>query len=254
MQLSPVLAIHICGGTLGLLSGAAAMSFRKGSRLHATAGQIFVFSMCGLGASAMHLAVRKGQIANFFGGILTIYLVTTAWLTARPSKGESSHWYWAAILVPLGVGVSSLSNGVQRLIDPAAFHDGVPAAMNFFMATVVLLAALGDVRMLLRGLSPTQRLARHLWRMCFALFIASGSIFIARPHLFPRFLRDTGALVLLGVLPLLLLIFWSLRVRFKPFYGGKLPTGQESGYSPLGQAPLAASGERTAFQSASFRG
>jgi hypothetical protein len=160
MQMSPVLAIHICGGTLGLLSGAAAVSLRKGSRPHATAGQIFVFSMCGLGASAMYLAVRKGEMANFFGGILTIYLVTTAWLTARRSKAQSSPWDWAAILVPLGVGVSSLTNGIQRLINPAAFHDGVPPAMNFFMATVVLLAALGDVRMLVRGLSATQRLAR----------------------------------------------------------------------------------------------
>jgi hypothetical protein len=37
----------------------------------------------------------------------------------------------------------------------------------------MLLAAAGDLRMLLRGgLFGAQRIARHLWRMCFGLFIA----------------------------------------------------------------------------------
>ena len=32
MSFSPILVFHISSGTLGLLSGAAAMSFRKGSQ------------------------------------------------------------------------------------------------------------------------------------------------------------------------------------------------------------------------------
>jgi hypothetical protein len=103
--------------------------------------------------------------------------------------------------------------------------------MNFFIATVVMLAGAGDVRMLVRGLSGTQRLARHLWRMCFALFIASGSIFIARPHLFPALLRKTNILLLLGVLPLILLIFWLIRLRFTKAYTGKPVPLREQGYS-----------------------
>jgi len=231
MRMSPILALHICGGTVGLLSGALAMCSRKGSRRHGMAGKIFVISMLSLGASAMYLALRKDQIANFFGGILTIYLVTTAWLTARRRNGETSRFDWAAILFPLAIGASSLINGLQRLTNPGAFHDGVPAGMNFFIATVVMLAGAGDVRMLMRGLSGTQRLARHLWRMCFALFIASGSIFIARPHLFPALLRETNVLLLLGVLPLILLIFWLIRVRFTKAFTGKPVPLREQGYS-----------------------
>jgi hypothetical protein len=93
--------------------------------------------------------------------------------------------------------------------------------MNFFMATVVLLAGADDVRMLVRGLSTTQRIARHLWRMCFRLFIASGSIFLARPQLFPKFLQETNILLLLGVLPLILLVFWIIRLRVTKAYRGK---------------------------------
>ena len=218
--MSPILALHICSGTVGLLSGAVAASFRKGSRRHAIAGKVFVISMLSLGTSAMYLAVMKREVGNFVGGILTIYLVTTAWLTARRRDGETSIFDWAAILIPLGVGASSLTLGFQKLSNPAAFHDGVPVGMNFFMGTVVLLMAAGDVRMILRGLSGTQRIARHLWRMCFGLFFATGSIFIARPHLFPAWMSTTHLLLFLGVLPPFLMIFWLIRVRFSNRFRG----------------------------------
>ena len=224
--MSPILALHICSGTVGLLSGAVAASFRKGSRRHAIAGKVFVISMVSLGASAMYLAVMKREVGNFVGGILTIYLVTTAWLTARRKDGETGIFDWAAILIPLGVGVSSLTLGIQKLNNPAAFHDGVPIGMNFFMGTVVLLMAAGDVRMILRGLSGTQRIARHLWRMCFGLFFATGSIFIARPHLFPAWMSTTHILLFLGVLPLILLIFWLIRVRFTNAFKGPMSPGR----------------------------
>ena len=69
--------------------------------------------------------------------------------------------------------------------------------------------------MLVRGgISGTQRIARHLWRMCFALFVASASIFLARQQLFPTLLRKTGVLFFLTVLPLILMIFWLIRVSF----------------------------------------
>ena len=41
MSYSPILSAHIFAGTLGLLSGTAAMSFRKGSTRHVLAGKIF---------------------------------------------------------------------------------------------------------------------------------------------------------------------------------------------------------------------
>ena len=84
---------------------------------------------------------------------------------------------------------------------------------------MALLFAAGDVRMLARGgVSDAQRIARHLVRMCFALFIATGSLFLARPHLFPALLRKTHILFLLGILPLILMVFWLFRVLFTKAY------------------------------------
>jgi hypothetical protein len=83
-----------------------------------------------------------------------------------------------------------------------------------FLGSVGLIAIIGDIRMLVRGgVSGVPRIARHLWRMCFALFIASASIFLARQRLFPHFMRTSGTLYLLSFLPLVLMIFWLVRVR-----------------------------------------
>ena len=56
MQLSPVLVLHICGRTLGMLSGAVAVSFRKGSRRHGLAGRVFVTSMLIMSAAGVYMA------------------------------------------------------------------------------------------------------------------------------------------------------------------------------------------------------
>ena len=99
--------------------------------------------------------------------------------------------------------------------------------MIFFLGFVALLAAAGDVRMLVRGgVFGRQRIVRHLWRMCFSFFIATGSFFIGQPQVFPAFIRRTNLLFILGILPLVLMIFWLIRVRFTKTYNRKsVPSG-----------------------------
>ena len=114
--------------------------------------------------------------------------------------------------------------------------------MTFFMGSVMLLAGAGDVRMLLRGgILGSARIARHLWRMCFGLFIAAGSFFMGpsnRPlrllstvglaqHLSPA-LFNTTLYLILTVLPLIMLIFWLIRVRFKNTYKGAIQLASAS--------------------------
>lgn len=216
MSTSPVLLIHILGGTVGLLSGAAAMIFRKGSRRHGVSGSVFVVSMIALTVTGTYMALAKHDPGTALGGALTFYMVTTAWMTARRKPGDKSILDWGALLVVLTVAAFEITYGLQAALSPRGLKYGYPAPLYLIFAGIALLAATGDIRILVRGgRSGTQRLARHLWRMCFALFVASASIFIARPHLFPVILRRTGVLVLLGFLPLLLMIFWLIRVRFK---------------------------------------
>lgn len=227
MAYSPTLIVHICGGTLGLLSGTAAMSFRKGSARHVLAGKVFVGSMLTMAVFAVYLAIVRHQPNNIGGGILTFYLIGTAWLTARRKGAETSRFDWVALLIPLAIGILNWMTGINVVRSGASSQDGVPVGMIFFMGSVCLLAAAGDVRMLTGGgVFGAKRIARHLWRMCFGLFIASGSFFLGpsnRPlrllstvgigqHL-PPALFSTSLYLILTILPLILLIFWLVRVR-----------------------------------------
>jgi uncharacterized membrane protein len=214
----PILAIHIFAGTLGLLSGAAAMTFRKGSRGHRLAGNVFVISMLTMATGALYLAILKSQVTNILGGLLTFYMVGTAWATARrkDNGAETSLFDWAALFLALAVGGSQITFGVQAALSPTGLNYGYPAGMFLPMGVIVLLAGAGDARMLARGgIQRTSRIARHLWRMCFGWFIASGSLFLGQQQVFPAALRGTNILLFLAFLPLLLLIFWMIRVRMK---------------------------------------
>ena len=222
MSFSLLLPLHISAGTVGILSGAAAMSFGKGSSRHALAGKVFVISMLVLSASGAYIGFMKQQMLNCLQGVLTFYLVATAWLTARRRDGETSTLDWVALIVPSAVGAGLVFYGLEAANSPTGSKDGFPAVAYFIFGSVALLFAAGDVRMLMRGgVSGTQRIARHLRRMCYALFIAAGSLFLGQQQVFPAFLRKTNILFVPAFLPLLLLIFWLVRVRFTNAYEGK---------------------------------
>ena len=216
---SSILLFHIVAGTLGMLSGFVAAFLRKGSRLHGLAGTVFAVSMLGLGASGTYLAILKHQPGNILGGMLTFYLVATGWITARRKQEEKGIFDWGALLVVLAIAAAEVTFGVEAAMSPTGLKYDYPPWPYFIFGLVAVLATIGDIRMLVRGgISGTQRLARHLWRMCFALFIAAASIFLARQQLFPAIFRKTGVLILLSFLPLLLMIFWLVRVRLARAY------------------------------------
>ena len=224
--MSPLLPVHIAGGILGLLSGAAAMIFRKGSPRHVMAGKVFVASMLAMSSAAVYLAVMNKETPNVIGGTLAFYMVTTAWLTARRKEGETSKLDWFVLLIPLVSGIWLWALGLDRLIRHTPSRDGVPVGMTFFLGSVMLLSAAGDIRMLSRGgVSGAKRLVRHLWRMCFGLFIAAGSFFggpsnrplrllssIGLAQHLPAALFSARVYIFLTVLPFMLMIFWLIRL------------------------------------------
>jgi uncharacterized membrane protein len=223
MSYSPVLWIHIASGTVGVIAGFTAVFLLKGSRRHGLTGNVFVLAMISLALSATYLAIRKSQVTNVLGAGLTFYLVTTAWVAAKRRDGQPGIWDWAALSIGSAVGIAEIIFGVQAALSPTGMKYDYPPAPYFIFGGVALIAVIGDVRMLLRGgITGTRRLARHLWRMCFALFIASASIFLARPQLFPAFFKKTGILALLSFLPLILLVFWLIRIRVASKYKNKV--------------------------------
>ena len=124
-------------------------------------------------SSAVYLAAVKHDNNNVGGGVLTLYLIATAWMTARRADGETSIFDWVAFLIPLGTGTTSWLHGI-RMLRTGGQEGPLYISMSFFMGTMMFLAAAGDLRMMLQGgVFGRQRVVRHLWRMCLRLALDS---------------------------------------------------------------------------------
>jgi hypothetical protein len=233
MTSSPLVFIHVCGAFLGLLSGAAALLLRKGSRPHRAAGNVFFVSMLCMSASAAYVAAfMRPNLMNVVAGVLTFYLVATAWLTVRRKEGESGLLEVCLMLAALADGAAALNFGWEAANGATGMKDGTPAAAYFVFGSVALLAASLDVKTLIRGGTlGAHRIARHLWRMCFAMLIATTSLFLGRQQMFPEAIRKTQLLNVPILIVVGLTIFWLCRVLFSKAYKkprGQLPPRRES--------------------------
>jgi hypothetical protein len=199
----PLLILHILAGSIGLLTGTVAMAVRKGGKLHRASGNVFTVAMLSLAASAFCLAILKSEEGNIVGSFGTFYLIGTAWLAGR--RGERTRLIdWSALFVGVVGAVAAIALGVYTLRNPGGVDKTTaPAGMSFFFGAILLLATAGDIRMLAHGgISGRQRITRHLWRMCYGLFIATGSFFLGQQQVFPAFLRGSIFLTLPALLPL----------------------------------------------------
>ena len=211
------LLVHIVAGGIGIASGYLAVFAAKGGPLHRRAGIVFVWSMTVMALMGAGMAAANAELGNLMSGVLTAYLVVTALTTVRPPSAASRRVETGGMLVALTTGVVALAIGVRSL----AAQGMSPNFIFVVFGVVALLSALGDARMLRAGgLRGPRRLARHLWRMCFALFVAAGSFFLGQADEFPERLRVWPVLAALSFLPLLLMAYWLWRVRRRQAFRG----------------------------------
>ncbi|MES2177200.1 MAG: DUF2306 domain-containing protein [Gemmatimonadota bacterium] len=228
------LAFHVAMGVIALVTGYVAIATRKGSPWHRRAGLVFVCTMIATGLTAGAISIYEGK--PFGGGFLTAYLVFTAYTALRPLPA-----FGRAIEIVLLVLVSIATygmfrNGMTALGNPNGTLDGVPAGMLFFLGSVFLLAAIGDVRVLRAGgIQGSKRIARHFWRVCFGLFIASGSFVaqLVKMPFMPAQLRSVPVIVLLGGAPLVVLLYWMWRIRLRHNLRGLMTKPIEAPFVPI---------------------
>ena len=208
--------VHIVAGSLSLLFGYIALYAVKGTRLHRKAGMGFVFAMLTMGVAGLTIAVVRGvaPAVNVPAALLTSYLVVTALATVRPPAAAVSRWLnVGAMLVALAVGVASLTFAFEAFANGGT-REGMPAFPFVMFGVVGLLATVGDLRMIRSGpLRGASRLARHLWRMSFALFIAALSFFIGQAKVIPEPIRIMPLLSLPVLAVLVTMLYWLWRVR-----------------------------------------
>jgi hypothetical protein len=205
-----ILWTHIAGGVVALLAGGVAIAARKGGPLHVQAGRWFVGSMLFLWASATVLHLAEGKPGSAVGDVFIGYFVATSWSAARRRDGSTG---------PLEVVGCAVVFGVAALIALGlAMGTAAPTPVGtgplYVLALVCLLAGALDLNVILRRrLKPVQRISRHLWRMCAAFFIATGSFFLGQQDALPEAVRGSPALFVLAFAPFAVMAFGLVRVR-----------------------------------------
>ena len=208
-----LLFLHIAGGTVGMISGATAMLAKKGRRLHRVAGNIFTVAMlvmAGIGAAVAPF-LDEDQLTNTTAAVFTLYLVTTAWTAGKRRDGEAGRFERWALFAPVGL----VAMAVALAFFSAGRSGGVDLSTVYAFAVLSVLAVAGDFNLIRQGgLSGRSRIARHVWRMTFALFVATGSFFFGQQKFLPEAIQG-NFIPAVPVLSLLALgAYGFVRTRF----------------------------------------
>jgi len=213
-----LLPIHVVAGGLAMVLGVVALLASKGAMLHRRSGLLFVYAVLAMGISGSILAARH-SLTNFnvLGGSMSAYLVITAWTTVRPGSAWARRLNVTALAVAIACALVAANLGFKALANPSREIDGIPFFVLFLFAMITARAATGDVRLMRSGpLRGGPRLARHLRRMCMALFIAVLSFF-SIPERVAKLLPYPFTTAAMRILPMALVLasmfYWIWRVR-----------------------------------------
>ena len=235
--MNPVMLIHIVAGSTALLSGAGALLLRKGGRHHGRAGTIFFAAMIVMTLTGALIAALRPERATAVIGVITCYLVTTGWRTARRRDGKAGRFEIAAFAIALACMAAELAFGLIAMNSPRGRIDMLPYQPMFMFAAVAGIAAALDLNFILRRqLSGAQRIGRHVWRMSAAMLIATTSFFQGQQDEFPEAWQGSFIWSLPGYAVLAAMLFWIMRVRFGKTWR-KWPPGARISRAPSSSPP-----------------
>jgi len=194
-----MVGFHFVAGLLALLAGFVALFAPKGRHLHRRSGRVFVVAMVGmLGIAALMAFSVEEKRGVGLGALFTIYLVLTSLLTVTRRVDQVRGITTGLAALALGLGVLAILDG------------------SFLLAPVALACGASDFRMLARGMiAGSQRLVRHLWRMTFALWVATASFFLGQADVIPEPLRNFALLSVPVLAGLAMLFYWLWRVKIR---------------------------------------
>lgn len=206
--------VHIFGGSVAVVGGYVALFARKGAPLHRRAGTLFVYAMLVMGFTASVMAMAIGRESQVSAGLIIAYFLITALNTVREPTAMGRRLDVVLMAIAFGLGITGIALSTHALLLGITVVDGAPIAVGLVLRILLLMAALGDLRVLRSGpLRGGKRLYRHLWRMCYAFFIATGSFFLGQADEIPAALRWWPGLFVLAFIPLLAIAYWSWRLR-----------------------------------------
>jgi uncharacterized membrane protein len=217
MEIQGTLWIHVATGSLAVMAGLMALLTKKGSVWHKRIGSGFVLTMLLMAISGVVIALLKPMAISTLAGLMTAYLVISSLWTIKDPANCVSRRQFLAPIASAAIAVSGAWLAWQAVQDEKGLKDGFTAEPYLFFTLIAVICCMLDIRLLIKGgLNQSQRLARHLWRMCFALFIAVGSFFSQGARMLPENLQRSAWLELPDKLVLLVMMFWLFKLLIYP--------------------------------------
>ncbi len=206
---------HFWIGCLSVISGFTAFAARKGQTIHRACGTVFVLSMVLLTASGLWLSIAREILFTVFLSAIAFHTVATGWAAAaleRPVGGLTTK---ASAALSGFVVVGAVHCGMRAAAAPNGMFNELPASAFYTVAGVGFFIFVCDIAFALVN-KPTRqrRLTRHLWRMGFSFFLATGIFFFGNNHVLPEMLRYPAFLSAPVVAAVLWTLFYMFRIRF----------------------------------------
>lgn len=203
-----LLPIHILGGMLALLFGYAALYAAKGGALHRRSGNGFVIAMMTMSSTGALMGLLKLNGGNMLAGSLTFYFVVTGLLAVKRIP-HARLIETIAMFAGLFLGVGAIWAGFWL-----ASRGRMEAPPMFLFAILALAGAIGDWKMLRAGeLTGKPRIKRHLWRLCFAMWVAAASFFWGPRGRVPEIIYIPALLPIPVLTPIAVMFYWLWRMR-----------------------------------------
>lgn len=213
-----LLYAHIGGGMIGMFAGTVASLATKGNNTHRKAGHVFYMAMliCYLIGALVAPFLQTGQRTNFVAGILALYLLTSGISAARRRNFKASYTEKLGLAIALTITLLGTCFIFLASNSPTGTIDDSPPQAFILFVVAGSMALIGEIRVLFKKtLTNIQRTIRHLWRMCFSFFIASGSLFFGQPGVFPEWFNGSILPLLFGFFPLLILLIFLVKEVIK---------------------------------------
>jgi hypothetical protein len=210
-----LLFLHVLAGASALAAGFLALYSQKGRSVHRRSGRIFAYAMMLMTTTGalVALAFRPNR-SNVIAASITFYLVATGLLTVIRTVRQAPRLYDTLFGLGFFASVAAWGFGIYALGLPGGVLDHVPAPAVFMFAIVGTLGVIGDARLLREGaIEGVARLRRHLWRMNYAMWIATSSFFYGQARHLPQWFREANLNHYLVLLVAGTLVYWLWRTR-----------------------------------------
>ena len=152
-------------------------------------------------------AILKDSLGDVFLGSIVTYSIFTAWLTTYHRRGEVNYLEYLALvwITLLGLGSYFANSNLGGASNPNTYPLWIVFSICF---------AVGDIRNLrYQGLSETQRIIRHVWRIGFSLAWAVMALTDKVVKILGGSIEEMVYIVILPVgIILLITCYWTINV------------------------------------------